>query len=482
MSTNKRVAIIGAGASGITAAVFLRRAGYEIEIFEKASAPGGVWHYNTYPGVACDIETALYSFSFEENLRWSRPYAQGPEIQRYMAGAIERLALRDVLRLNTEVVSLAWDDARATWTVTLGDGATREVEFVVSAVGLFGAPLVPEIPGLDTFAGTTIHSARWDHEHTLDGEAVAVVGSAASAVQLIPEIAKVVGSLCIFQRTANWVLPKSDQPYTDAQLASFEADPSIRSAHRQQLFDLIDKGLDFTANEAIRNGAEQAGRQALLQVADPDTRRRLTPDHPWGCKRPLMSNDFYPVFNQPNVELVTDPIARIVPEGIVTADGTVRRVDTIVLSTGFHVGGYLAQMKVTGRDGVTIADAWADGPSAYLGLLTAGFPNLFMLYGPNTNGGNSIIAMIEAQVAFMMELLGQLDASGRRWLDVRRERLATYNAELQRGLDSVDVWNPGCNGYYRGVSGQIVTQWPWSITEYTRRTDASDLADFELGA
>ncbi|HQV58732.1 MAG TPA: NAD(P)/FAD-dependent oxidoreductase [Ilumatobacteraceae bacterium] len=326
-----------------------------------------------------------------------------------------------------------------------------------------------DIPGRDTFAGTAFHSGAWKTDHRLDGERVAVVGSAASAVQLIPQIAKVVGRLHVFQRSANWVMPKEDTPFTAEQLAAFVADPTATDALRDAAFEVIGHTKPF-ANPESRSMAEQAGLFNLRVVSDPDLRQRLTPTVPWGCQRPLFSNDYYPTFNRDNVELVTDAITHITPAGIVTADGQERAVDTIIFATGYETTRYVSAIEITGRDGLALNQAWAEGAEAYLGISTTGFPNLFMLYGPNTNHG-SIIYMIECQVDYVVRMLQRMDADGVRAIDVRADVMAEFNEQLQRDLDEVTVWDGGCRHYYRVASGRIVTQWPHALVVYRDLTD-----------
>jgi len=337
--------------------------------------------------------------------------------------------------------------------------------------------MYPEIPGLDSFGGRSFHSARWDHDYKLDGKRVAVIGSAASAVQFVPEIAPRVAQLYVFQRSPNWVLPKGDTPYTPEQLAEFAANPAAIESERRAVYDRLDLALTF-ANKEINAISEQMGRDNIAAVTDPDLRRRLTPNYPFGCKRPLLSNNYYPMFNRPDVELVTDSIARVVPSGVETVDGTMRVVDTIVLATGFDTTKYLSTVDVRGRGGLTLADAWAEGAHAYLGITTTGFPNLFQLYGPNTNNG-SILFMLECQVAYITRHLQSMDRDALAAIDVLPATMDEYNRTLQDDLDHVEVWNAACNGYYRVPSGRIVTQWPHSMTEYRRRTACDDRAAYE---
>jgi cation diffusion facilitator CzcD-associated flavoprotein CzcO len=479
---SRRVAIIGAGPGGICTGIRLLERGHrDFVILEKAAGIGGTWWHNRYPGAECDIKSHLYSFSFAPNPSWSRTYARQPEIRAYLEDCVDRFGLEPYLRLDTEVRAARWDDTAAVWRLTVGDdGEVIEADIVVSALGMFGAPVAPDIPGLDRFRGTIFHSARWDDDHDLAGESVAVIGSAASAVQLIPEIAPIVGELTVYQRSANWVSPKEDPPFTEEQLANFAADPDTVTAMRDDIFTTIDPNLTF--DDATRRGmAEAAGLQNIAVVEDPEVRRKLTPDMPFGCKRPLASNVYYPTFNLPHVELVTEPIAEITDNAVVTADGRARPVDTIILATGFATTKFLGALDVVGRDGVHIDDAWADGAQAYLGITTSGFPNLFMLYGPNTNNG-SIIYMIECQVDYVMQVLQRMDEEGIAALDVKREVMDEYNAALQDTLAGVEVWQAGCHGYYRVPSGRIVTQWPGSMSEYRARTQRPDPDAFEVVA
>ncbi|MCB0996765.1 MAG: NAD(P)/FAD-dependent oxidoreductase [Acidimicrobiales bacterium] len=474
-----RIAIIGAGPGGMCMGKRLLDEGFEdFVLLEKSDGVGGTWNLNRYPGCECDVQSALYSFSFEIKPDWTKPYGTQPEILEYMRHVAEKYGLLPHVRLNNGVVRAEWSDADARWTLTLEDGSTIAAEVVVSAIGMFNDLSWPDIEGLDAFAGTLFHSAQWDWDHDLTGERVAVIGSAASAVQFVPEIRKEAAMVHLFQRTANWVTPKVDTPYTDEQLESFRRDPTPILEFRREIEDSMNKGMTFTNAEKLA-ASEAAVHAAIDQVADPVVREKLRPQHPFGCKRPLMSNYYYPAFNEPNLELVTDHIARITPGGVVTEDGTERAVDTIILATGFAATKYLSAIDVVGRDGRTIDDAWNDGAQAYLGITTAGFPNLFMLYGPNTNNG-SILTMIEYQVDHIIEHVKRLVAENLAWVDVRPEPMERFNAEVQEAIAGIPVWNYGCNGYYRTPSGRIVTQWPFSMTEFHDRTSTIDPADYEV--
>ena len=473
-----RIVIIGAGPGGLCMGIRLKQAGFDdFLLLEKAGGVGGTWYHNRYPGCACDIPAHLYSFSFEIKRDWSRPYASQPEILAYMEHVAKKYQLLPHCRFGSGVRKATWDDGCASWTLELETGEAVEADVVVSAIGMFNGLSLPHIEGLDTFAGTCFHSARWDWDHDLSGETVGVIGSAASAVQFVPEIVKQAGQVHLFQRTANWVMPKEDDAYTEEQLAQFRATPEISTAIRDEIFRRVDAGMTFSDPAALAE-MEAAVLQSIEGVQDPELRRKLRPQHPFGCKRPLLSNDYYPAFNRPNLELVTDEIARITKDAVATVDGRTRPVDTLILATGFSATKYLSAIDVRGRGGRRIDDAWNDGARAYLGITTAGFPNLFMLYGPNTNNG-SILTMIESQAAYALRQIQRIASEGLAWIDVRSEPMERYNDEVQKAIGRVEVWQADCNGYYRSPSGRIVTQWPFSMTEFRERTEKPDPEVFD---
>jgi cation diffusion facilitator CzcD-associated flavoprotein CzcO len=457
----------------------LKQAGFErFEILEKAAGVGGTWYWNRYPGCACDIPSHLYSFSFEPKSDWSRPYAPQPEILAYLEHCAEKYGLLPHCRFGDAVRRARWDEAAARWTLELGSGRAVAADVVVSAIGMFNEIAIPDIPGLDSFGGTRFHSARWDRDHDLSGEAVGVIGSAASAVQIVPEIVKRAGRVVLFQRAANWVAPKQDDPYTEKQLARFRSDPALLRAARQKIFESFGGPGIY---EGLRGDMEAACRASMAVVRDPALRARLLPDHPWACKRPLLSNDYYPAFNRPNLELVTDPIARVTAEGVVTRDGRERRLDTLVLATGFATTKFLSAIDVVGRGGLAIADAWRDGAEAYKGVATAGFPNLFMLYGPNTNA-DSIITMIEYQADHVLRQIQRIAREGLAWIDVTPAAMSAWNAEIQGELGAIAPWQAGCADYYRAPSGRIVTQWPGSMPDMQRALASLDEDAYEAAA
>ena len=466
-----RVVVIGAGPGGICAGVRLLEAGVrDFVIVDQASGVGGTWYHNRYPGAECDVMSHLYSFSFELNPEWSQRYARQPEIREYLERCVKKYGLEPHLRLGAGVRSAAWDEARAVWRLQLDGGTELEANALISAVGMFNEPSWPDIEGIDEFEGTIFHSARWLDGHDLTGERVAIIGSAASAVQMVPEVAPVADQLFLFQRTAIWVLPKDDRPYTDDDRERFRTDPEAMPELRGKLIDSVNAMMTFS-NMEFRKQAEAAGRENLAKVVDDDVRRKLTPQMPWGSRRPIVSNVYYPAFNRPNVEVVTDAIARITPDGIETVDGVTWPVDTIVLATGFAVTKYFAAIDVVGRDGRRLQDEWAGDPRAYLGVVAPGYPNVFMLYGPNTNNG-SIMYMIECQVEYAVRMIQWMDETDTAWMDVRPEIVDKYNEQLQCDLDDIEVWQVEQGGYYRGASGRIVTQWPYTMTDHCARLRA----------
>jgi cation diffusion facilitator CzcD-associated flavoprotein CzcO len=394
-----------------------------------------------------------------------------------MEFCVAKYALEPHCRFNAGVRSARWDDATSRWTLELASGETLEVDVVVSAIGMFNEIEYPKIKGLDSFEGTHFHSARWNWDHDLTGRTVGVIGSAASAVQFIPEIIKQAAQVHLFQRTANWILPKEDTPYTAEQLEHFRNNPDVVTAIRKEICDGVDGKRYLEAD--FRAEMEKVVLAEIAKVRDPELRAKLTPDHVWFCKRPLFANTYYPAFNEPNLELVTEGIERVTKNAVVTKDGRQREVDTLVLATGFAATKYLSSIEVTGRNGLRLDGAWSEGAQAYKGVMTAGFPNLFMLYGPNTNQG-SIITMIEYQVEHTLKLIEQIVKQRLAWLDVKPAREAAYNEWLQQEIDGVEAWQGGCNTYYRAPNGRVVTQWPQSMSDYGDQLATIDSDAYEI--
>jgi cation diffusion facilitator CzcD-associated flavoprotein CzcO len=475
---DRRIVVIGAGPGGIISAYRFREAGYtNVAVLEKDDDVGGTWQRSRYPGLSCDVMIHAYQFSFNLNPNWPRSYASQPEILEYMRASVDKLDLWPMIHLNKGVTGATWHDDPGEWVVSTTTGETLVADVIVSAQGMFGEIKWPDISDQDTFAGELIHTGDWPHDLDINDKRVAVIGGAASAVQSIPEIAKVASHLTSYQRSPQWVLPKEEFPIPAEQIEEFNRSPEALQAYRDAIMNYIGPNAPFS-NKEILGGAEWAGAVALSVVEDPATREGLTPHVPWGCFRPLFSNDYYPAFNRSNVELVTNNIERLTPAGIVTDDGVERQFDVIVCATGYVVDKFASRIPFTGRNGRSLDDEWADGPEAYLGVTTTNFPNLFMLYGPNNNAG-SLIEMAEYEVGYVVELLAQMDDAGIDWIDVRRDFMDAYNAELQQGIANVDVWHAGCGHYYESPSGKIVTQYPFSMFHYRDSVANPDLTPFE---
>ena len=481
--TQHRVVIVGAGSAGLCMGVQLKKAGIDdFVILEKGVEVGGTWYWNQYPGAECDVESHLYSFSFEQKLDWSRPFAGQEEILEYLKGIADKYDIRRHIRFDTEVARLNWQHDAGRWHVTTDDGGVFDAQIVISAIGMFNEIHWPDITGIEDFEGNCWHSARWNKLHDLSGERVGVIGVAASAIQLAPEIAPLVEQLHLFQRTANWVVPKPNAPYPAEQIDYYRRHPEAVQQSRAEIYAVWNTLATF-GDRQFQADMEKSGLERIAEVEDPATRRKLTPHHPFGCKRPLFSDRYYPMFNRDNVELVTETIERISADSIITVDGRIRELDTIICSTGFETTRYLTVLDVTGRDGVALTDAWSDGAQAYLGMSTAGFPNLFMLYGPNTNQG-SLLFMLERECEYIIRQLKRMDDEKLAWMDIRPEVMRAFNDQLQADIDKVDVWKADCGNdfYYRAASGRFVTQWPHSMDEFTARTSKANVEAYEVKA
>jgi cation diffusion facilitator CzcD-associated flavoprotein CzcO len=474
------VVIIGTGFSGLGMAIALKKAGIDFVVLEKADDVGGTWRENTYPGCACDIRSHLYSYSFEPKPDWSREFAPQEEILAYIRHCVDKYDLRGHIRFGAEVTGAEWDEPTATWQVTTADGGTVRGRALVAGMGPLHLPSVPEIPGLERFEGTAFHSATWDHDHDLTGKRVAVIGTGASAIQFVPRIAKRTGHLTVFQRTPPWIIPKPDRRFTGWEKRLFARVPLAQRAYRNLIYWQQESFvLGFEHPRLLKAGERLARWHLNRQVRDPELRRRLTPDYTLGCKRTLVSSDYYPVFNRPDVELNTDGIAEIGERSIVTDSGREIGVDTIIFGTGFHVTDAFDEAHIVGRDGVKIQDAWRDGMRAYLGTAVAGFPNLFLLVGPNSGlGHNSMIFMIEAQIRYVLRCLKLLGDQGS--IEVRPDAQDRFNRWVQRRSKGA-VWvSGGCVSWYLDRNGVNRAAWPASTINYWLRTRRVDASDFRL--
>lgn len=478
------VLIVGSGFSGLCMALELQRAGRaSFLILEKASDIGGTWRDNTYPGCACDVPSHLYSLSFAPQADWSRMYAGQAEIQTYMQGLVDRYDLRRSIRFGTALTEARWDEGARLWRATTATGERISARVLVSGTGGLSRPHIPPLPGLEAFGGTTMHSAAWDHACDLEGKRVAVVGSAASAVQLVPAIASKVGRLSLFQRTPSWVLPRHDRPFTPRERDRLRRSPLARWLLRQRIYWFNElTAVGFVVWPGLMRLAERLGlRHMAKSIADPGLRQKLTPRYRIGCKRILTSNDYYPALARPNVEVVTDPIADIRPEGVTTADGRLHEVDAIVFATGFRVTEPMHPLRIVGREGRDLDLAWRDGMEAYRGVTVAGYPNLFLLVGPNTGlGHSSIVFMIEAQARYVERCLARMDARGARTMEVRGVAQEAWNAWLQRKLRGT-VWASGCRSWYLDARGRNSTLWPGFTFSYWARLLWPRTRDYDFG-
>jgi len=472
------VGVIGAGAGGIAMGIQLGAGGYDFTIFDRADGFGGTWRHNTFPGAACDVPSHLYSYSFALNPRWSKTYANQPEILAYLEKVAADHGLGPHLRPNTTITSVRWSDTDRRWTLTADDGQRHDFDAVVSAVGMLDVPNIPDIPGANRFRGRRFHSARWDHSKSTAGERVASIGTGASAVQYVPAVARETAHLTVFQRTPIWIAPRFDFPFTSDQHEEFERNPAVAQKLRDEAFDAYETA-SFDLDAAQTREATELARSYLMRkVADPELRAKLTPDYPAGCKRPLMSREWYPTFALPNVSLETTAIAELTERGVRTVDGVEHRVDTVIYGTGFKAADYLASIDVYGTGGRHLRDDWSDGAEAHLGTLVAGYPNLFMLYGPNTNGVNSIIYIHESQTTFIRHILDVMDSRRARTVEVSAAAQRRYNDEIQAAMEG-KVWL-ACTNYFRHPSGKVVTQLPYSGKTFFERTREMVPWDYDL--
>jgi len=460
----------------------LKQTGHDdFVVLERGEDVGGTWRDNTYPGAACDVPSHLYSFSFAPNPNWTRAYSPQAEIRAYLRRCAARSGILSHLRFGHEALDASWDEGARRWRITTSrDPFTADV--LVLGNGPLAEPSVPAIPGLDRFEGTMFHSARWDHGHDLIGERVAVVGTGASAVQFVPQIAPRVGRLTLFQRTPPWIVPRLDRPISGGKRALYRAAPIAQRVRRAAIYWQREIGaLGLVYRPHLMAEAQRIARAHLeAQVADPALRARLTPTYTMGCKRILLSDDFYPALTRPNVELVADRIREVQAHGIVTDDGAERAVDTIILATGFHVTDNPTYRRVHGRDGRSLADMWSGGSQAYLGTAVAGFPNLFIMIGPNTGlGHTSMVVMIESQLSYILDCLRLMDRRGVGAVEVRPEAQEQFNEEVQRRMRRT-VWTSGCASWYLDAGGRNSTLWPGFTWEYRLKTRRFDPANYDL--
>jgi len=484
------VAVVGSGFAGLGAAIALRRAGrHDFVVLERAGDVGGTWRDNSYPGCACDVPSHLYSYSFAPNPDWTRSFSGQPEIQAYLRRTAREEGVLPQLRFHTELEHARWDDTARHWHLRTNRGELT-ADIVVAGVGPLSEPSVPALPGLDRFAGTTFHSAAWDHGHDLTGERVAVIGTGASAIQFVPHVQERAAQLTVFQRTAPWVLPRRDRAIGAAERWLYRHVPAAQRLARAGIYSLRESwilGFSFE-QRAMRVAEKEALRHLARQVPDPQLRARLTPSYRLGCKRVLLSNTYYQSLSRSNVEVRTDRIVEVLPHAVVTADATGTRtehpVDTIVFGTGFRVTDPPVAHRVVGRDGRTMAEHWATaGMQTLHGATVAGFPNFFYLVGPNTGlGHSSIVYVIETQIRYLLDALEQMDRLGLAALEPRRAAQDAYNDGLQRRLAGT-VWNTGgCSSWYLDRHGRNTTLWPTFTFVFRKALSHFDLSQYDVTA
>ncbi|WP_040525415.1 flavin-containing monooxygenase [Gordonia effusa] len=477
------IIIIGSGFGGLAAAIELKRAGHEnIVILEKADEVGGVWRDNTYPGAACDVPSSLYSYSFFPNPNWHRRYSEQSQILRYLKSVADAYDLHRHLRLNTEVVACAWSDEHKYWTVETSSAQTFTAQVLIPAVGQLSRPTYPRIDGIEKFTGPAFHSATWDHRVDLDGKHVAVIGTGASAIQFVPAIEPKVASMTVFQRTPPYIVPRWDTRYRQWRLRLFERVPHIQKFARLGWFVYLETVTTAFLYSPLlaRAITAHARRHMRKQTAvEPGLFEKVWPNYPFGCKRGLLSDTYLPALTKPHVTLETHPVVAIEPGGMRTADGAFHSADLIIYGTGFATDQFMAPITITGHRGRTLDDEWAEGAHAYYGLTVHGFPNLLLMYGPNTNtGGGSIVYFLEAQARYIRSYVDHISTTGRAW-NIRKEVATSFDQRTQDRLKQ-SVWTM-CSSWYQNQSGRITANWPGVSTQYRRKAvfRASDFREVD---
>ncbi|MEA2215025.1 MAG: hypothetical protein QOK19_586 [Solirubrobacteraceae bacterium] len=477
-----RVLIVGAGFGGIAAAVELRSHGIEdVTILERAPDLGGTWFYNSYPGAACDVPSHLYSFSFAQRRDWSRLCSPQQEIFEYLHEVARDQGVEQLVRTGRTVTACSWDEDAAVWSVETSEGEHYEAEALVLATGQLHQPHVPLIQGAGQFAGHTFHSASWDHEYDLSGKRVGVIGSGASAVQFVPEIAPRVAQMTVFQRTGNWFLPRKNRPYPALVRRAFERVPRLQEFRRRFVFE-YGESLTLLIRHPGSIGRIGAARSAAFmrsQLKDPVLREKVWPDYTFGCKRILFSSQFLPALERANVELETERVQEIVAEGLRTADGRLHELDCLIWATGFRTNDFMFPMAITGRGGRSLEAAWQGGAHAHLGICVPSFPNMFVMYGPNTNtSGGSIIFYLETQAAYLRQAIQQLAARGAGAIEVRADVEAASDHAVQHRFAGT-AWT-ACDSWYRDAQGRIVANWPGYMREYAEQAARLDASQFDF--
>jgi cation diffusion facilitator CzcD-associated flavoprotein CzcO len=477
------IAVVGGGFGGVGAAVMLKREGYEnVTVFEKGERVGGVWQHNTYPGAACDIPSHLYEYSFAPN-SWSRRFSPGAEIRAYIEGVARRFGVFDKVRTGTEVIGARWNDASGKWQLETNAGA-HEADLLLTACGQLSVPKVPPIPGLDDFDGPAFHTAEWRHDVDLAGKRVAVIGTGCSAIQVVPAIQPEVAQLDVYQRSPGWTFPKGDFEYSPRARALFKRLPVLRRLDRASVSAFQEFGAAAMTSKPWLLPVLRAisKRQINSAISDPELRRKVTPSDEVGCKRIMLTDEWYPALAQPNLELVTERIESVTAAGICDATGTERPADVIILATGFASHDFVAPMEIAGRGGRSLAEEWDEVARAYLGLSVPGFPNMFLLYGPNTNGGTgSVVNTLECGIRHVLAALNEMEHSQTSRIEISAAAATSFDRELRVALAKT-VWHSGCNNWYVDKTGNDPSNWPWLWSAYRRRTCELEPGAYHLAA
>ena len=485
-ATHTRVAIIGSGFSGLGMAIRLKEEGrHDFRIFEKEAGVGGTWRVNHYPGCACDVQSHVYSFSFEPNPEWTRMFAPRDEIRAYLEHCADKYRIRPHIHLSTALNRAEWDEDAALWGLQDEHGNRYTANMLISGMGALSTPTYPNVPGRERFEGKAFHSQDWDHDYELRGKRVGVIGTGASAIQFVPELQKQASHLKVFQRSAPWIMPKPDRPIRPWERALFRRVPSAQALQRKTLYWMLEaRVLPMLINPKLLRFARVVARRHIhSQISDPALRRKVMPDYEFGCKRVLMSNNYYPALDSPNVDLVTDDIQEITETGIRTADGQHHELDAIIYGTGFKATDPVPNGLIKGRNGQDLQELWREGPEAYKGAAVHGFPNFFMIMGPNTGlGHNSMVYMIESQIQYALDALRTLEKRDLDWVDVKPRQQTRYNQNLQSRLDG-SIWTDGgCTSWYlHPETGKNVALWPDFTFRFAQQTRHFDPAAYERG-
>jgi cation diffusion facilitator CzcD-associated flavoprotein CzcO len=476
------VLVIGAGFSGICAGIKLLERGISnFRIYEKSQGIGGTWYDNSYPGAACDVPSHFYCYSFEPNPNWSRVYSPQAEIQTYIEHCADKYKIRPYIENGAKITEMRLDEARGIWQVTFANGEVVEARHIINGYGGLHKPSVPNFAGKDSFTGPTMHTAEWDHSVEFGNKRVAVIGSAASAIQIIPELTKIVEKLTIFQRTPNYIAPRGDRSYTAAEKQRFARWPLLQRLYRWFLYkrmDLILYPITKKGSKAGKIGREKVMQHMRASVKNPDLHELLEPNFEMGCKRILLSDDLFRSLNRDNTVLESNAIDQIEPTGVRCKDGTLHDVDIIVFATGFDIDGHMRSIDIYGSDGQSLVDTWVKGPEGYCGSCVAGFPNYWMVTGPNTGvGTTSVVYMIEQSIQFITRMIESAGTGN--MISVKQSAQDEFNKGIQSALDK-SVWASGCDSYYITETGKITTLYPHNAAAFRKQLHGAGIQDFDV--